>query len=236
MKLQPRLIDVHVPKQPDGVVLVLHGGASRRRMMVSPAQLSVLRMVPLARRIAGAASDRLATFRLLNSRRGWDAEHTPVRDANWALDEIRERLGAGPACCLVGHSLGGRAAILAAPRPEVVSVVALAPWVYPTDVPRTLDGERVLIVHGSRDRIASPRRSAALASRLGRRARAGYVLVHGATHAMLRRHEVFSGLAAGFALQTLLEPDLNAQGGFGPSAAVQRTLERIGRGCSYVEV
>ena len=40
--------------------------------------------------------------------------------------------------------------------PPCRSVVALAPWVYPTDVPVGLSGQRVLIVHGSRDRIASP--------------------------------------------------------------------------------
>ncbi len=36
MRLQPRLIDVAVPARPEGVVLALHGGASRREnMMVS---------------------------------------------------------------------------------------------------------------------------------------------------------------------------------------------------------
>ena len=52
---QPRLVDSHVPDRPQGVVLVLHGGAARReRMPVSAAQLSVLRMVPVAARIARA--------------------------------------------------------------------------------------------------------------------------------------------------------------------------------------
>src|SRR4051812_42709123 len=102
--------------------------------MVSPTQLSVLRMIPIARRIARAGRGRLAVFRLLNSHRGWDATHTPVHDARWALDRVAEELGAHLPTCLVGHSLGGRAALLAAARPDVRSVVALAPWVYPTDV------------------------------------------------------------------------------------------------------
>ncbi len=38
--------------------------------------------------------ERLAVFRLLNSRRGWDTRHTPVHDARWALDQVAERLGA----------------------------------------------------------------------------------------------------------------------------------------------
>ena len=59
------------PAGPAGVVLMLHGGASRRaNVMVSPAQLSVLLMIPIARRIARIAPQRLAVFRVLNPRRG----------------------------------------------------------------------------------------------------------------------------------------------------------------------
>ena len=199
---EPKLIEVSVPARPEGAVLVLHGGASRgERMMVSPTQLSVLRMVPIARRIARAGGDRLAVYRLLNSRRGWDAHHTPVRDAQWALDRIADRLGALPVC-LVGHSLGGRAALLAAARAR--GVVALAPWVYPTDVAPDLNGQRILFVHGADDRIASPGRSATLARALGERVQTAYVRVAGGKHGMLRRHALFDGLAADFALATLL--------------------------------
>ena len=53
---------------------MLHGGGSRRgNMMVSPTQLSVLRMIPIATRIVHAGHGRLAVFRLLNSVRGWDS-------------------------------------------------------------------------------------------------------------------------------------------------------------------
>ena len=202
MELRPRLIVVSEPDRPAGAVLVLHGGASRRRnMMVSPAQLSVLRMIPIAKRIARY---ELAIFRVLNSRRGWDAHHTPVDDTTWALDQVAERLGRQVPVCLVGHSLGGRAAILTADRPPVQSVVALAPWVYPSDAPASLSAEDILFVHGSSDRIASPERSAALAQRLSGRAHVGYVTVEGGKHAMLKRHAVFDGLAADFAASTLL--------------------------------
>ncbi len=206
MELAPRLIDVAVPDRPAGAVLVLHGGASRRgNMMVSPTQLSVLRMVPIARRAARAGRGRLAVFRLLNSVRGWDTRHTPVRDAAWALEQIADRYGKRLPTCLVGHSLGGRAALLTAGRPEVRSAVALAPWVQPTDLPGGLTGRRILIVHGTRDRIASPERSAALARALARaRADVAYVSVEGGKHAMLARHALFDGLAADFAAATLL--------------------------------
>src|SRR6059058_2130049 len=110
MELRPRLIDVAVPSDPAGVVLVLHGGASRgSRMMVSPAQLSVLRMIPVARRLARTGRGRLAVYRLLNTYRGWDTEHTPVQDVRWALEQLGELHPELPVC-LVGHSLGGRAA------------------------------------------------------------------------------------------------------------------------------
>jgi predicted esterase len=200
-----QLVDVLVPQEPEGVVLVLHGGGSRQgKPTVSPTQLSVLRMVPIARRIARSAHRRLAVFRVLNSHRGWDTAHTPVGDAQWALDEAARRIGGPLPSCLVGHSLGGRAAILAAAWPGVRGAVALAPWVYPTDVPSPLGGRRLLIVHGSHDRVASPKRSAALARNLARGAEVGYVTVVGGEHAMLRRHRVFGDLAAKFVAMTLL--------------------------------
>lgn len=210
VQLQPRLIETRVPEDPEGVVLVLHGGGARRAATaVSPTQLSVLRMIPIARRIARRGRGRLAVYRLLNAQRGWDTEHTPVHDARWALQEIASRLGGLPPSCLVGHSLGGRAALLAAGDPAVRSVVALAPWVYPDDAPPGLADRRILVVHGDQDRIAAPQRSSTVARDLARRNEVGYVSVAGGKHAMLRHREHFDGLAAEFAATTLLgdEPD-----------------------------
>ncbi len=204
---QARLIDVHVPAQPVGQVVVMHGGASRGDgVPVSPTQLSVLRMVPVARRVARAARGRLVVARLLNSVRGWDTAHTPVDDARWALDRLAERFGTVLPTCLVGHSLGGRAALLTAGgRPEVRSVAALAPWVYPDDGRTDLTGRRVLVVHGTEDRIASPDRAARVARDLARTAEVGFVSVAGGTHSMLRHHGQFDAYAADFARATLLE-------------------------------
>jgi pimeloyl-ACP methyl ester carboxylesterase len=202
-----RLIDVHVPAQPVGQVVVMHGGANRGDAVpVSPTQLSVLRMVPVARRVALAGRGRLAVVRLLNSVRGWDTTHTPVDDASWALDLLAERFGTALPTCLVGHSLGGRAALLtAAGRPEVRSVAALAPWVYPDDGRADLSGRRVLVVHGTEDRIASFDHAARVARDLARTAEVGFVSVAGGRHAMLRHHGQFDRYAAEFARATLLE-------------------------------
>ena len=198
-----RLVPVRTPRDPEGVVVVLHGGASRgERTMVSPTQLSVLRMVPVAWRIARAGRSRLAVHRLLNSHRGWDSQTTPVMDLAWALDRVAEQHGDVPVA-LVGHSLGGRAALLGGDAPQVRSVVALNPWVLPSDRV-DLAGRQVLVVHGTDDRIALPSRSAELARRLGRDASVGYVSVPGARHAMLRHGRTFETYAADFATATLL--------------------------------
>jgi dienelactone hydrolase len=160
-------------------------------------------MVPIAKRVARLAAGRLAIFRLINARRGWDAKGTPEYDVRWALEQIATRLDAPLPASLVGHSLGGRAALLCADREELRSVVALAPWVHADDLPSGDVHARVLIVHGSRDGVASPERSEALARALATRAAVSYVTVNGGTHGMLRRRELFDGLAAAFAVATL---------------------------------
>ncbi len=199
----PRLLSVRSPSDPEGVVLVLHGGAHRgEQAMVSPTQLSVLRMVPVAHRIARAGRSRLAVHRLLNSHRGWDTRTTPVMDVAWALDQVADQHGDVPVA-LVGHSLGGRAALLGGAAAQVRSVVALNPWVLPDDR-ADLAGRRVLVVHGSEDRIALPSRSAEMARRLARTTSVGYVTVPGARHAMLRHGRTFETYAADFVTATLL--------------------------------
>jgi len=203
MDLAARLITIRAPKDPEGLVLVLHGGVSRRdQPVVSPTQLSVLRMVPIARRIARAGRGRLAVVRLLNSVRGWDVNHTPVDDVRWALEQLRAEHDGLP-ICLVGHSLGGRAALLSGDQPGVRSVAALNPWVHRTDH-ADLAGCSVLVVHGTDDRIADPQRSAAMAKSLARTTDVGYLRVTDGRHAMLRHRSAFENAASDFARATLL--------------------------------
>ena len=82
-------------------------------------------------------------------------------------------------------------------------MVALNPWVLPSDR-ADLGGRRVLVVHGTEDRIALPTRSAAMARRLAASASVGYVSVPGARHAMLRHGRTFETYAADFVTATLL--------------------------------
>lgn len=209
METRAQLVEVSNPDDAVGVVLVLHGGAGRGGRRVSPTQLSVLRMVPIAKRIAEAGKGEVAVYRLLNSARGWnpadDADYTPLKDADWALDEIARRRGETLPTSLIGHSLGGRAALYAAARPEVVSAVALAPWVMPADHPRGLGGRKLLFLHGDRDRVASLERSATLARRLRMDTDVTFVEVPGGKHAMLAKSDDFIGPAAEFALTTIRE-------------------------------
>lgn len=192
-----RLIDTHVPRDPDGIVLVLHGGGSRGApVAVSPTQLSVLRMIPIAAEVVRRTHRRAAVLRLLNSRRGWDSTRTPVADVDWALAEVADRFGADCPVILIGHSLGGRAALLSAGRRQVRGVVALAPWVYPDDGARDVEDTPVVIIHGDADRVAAPARSQLVARTLGRETAVSYVTVTGGTHAMLSRRSSFDGLAA----------------------------------------
>ncbi len=184
--------------------MVLHGGGSRGgSAAVSPTQLSVLRMVPVGRRIA--RDPGLAVYRLLNSRRGWDASSTPVRDAHWAIERVRNELGPDVPLVLVGHSLGARAALLAGDHESVVGVVALAAYVLPGDGDIDLTGRGILFVHGDADRIASLPRARTESDRIARRTRVEFRVVPGGTHAMLGQRRQFDGAAADF-VSALVRP------------------------------
>jgi dienelactone hydrolase len=163
---------------------------------VSPTQPSVLRMIPVARRIARAGHGQLAVLRLLNSSRGWTTGQTPLQDVEGALKQLASRFGPATPVCVVGHSLGGRAALLSAGGPQVHGVVALAPWVYPDDVATGVAGTPIVIIHGDQDQVAPPERSRRLAQALRRQTQVAYVTVTGGKHAMLSRFAQFDGLAA----------------------------------------
>jgi alpha-beta hydrolase superfamily lysophospholipase len=143
-------------------------------------------------------------LRLLNASRGWDTEHTPVQDVEWALGEIARRFGGALPVCLIGHSLGGRAALLAAGRPSVHGVVALAPYLYGTDGAVDARDTPIVIIHGDADRIASPERSRQVARALSTRTKVSYVSVKRGTHSMLGRLNTFDELAARCAVWMLL--------------------------------
>lgn len=147
---------------PRAVALVLHGGRDASRESSERRGLAYLRMLPVARMLARGG---VAVYLLRYRYRGWNAPTKDAElDARWALGDIARRWPGVPVV-LVGHSMGGRAALGAAGADNVVAVCALAPWVEWSDPVAQLAGRTVLIVHGDRDRWTDPGSSFAYALR-----------------------------------------------------------------------
>ncbi|AVV48031.1 alpha/beta hydrolase [Streptomyces sp. P3] len=169
-------------------VLVLHGGREHSRRTSKAWHLAALRMRPVLR-AAVASTDRrdVLVGEVRYRYQGWNATADPVDDTARALDELR-RLASEVPVTLVGHSMGGRAALRAAADPAVRGVLALAPWCPPGEPVDHLAGTRIVVLHGDRDRVTDPGASEEYVRRArSAGARAGLVLVRGGDHAMLRR-------------------------------------------------
>jgi predicted esterase len=184
------------------VVLVLPGGQANSVRPASPRQLAALRMRPFAAGIHRAGRDAgLAVWQVRYRYQGWNGQQaSPLADVGWALDTARRRHGDVPVV-LLGHSMGGRAALRMGGDRSVTAVLAFSPWLPDGEPAGQLRDRRVLIAHGSLDRVTSPR-----ASRLfGQDASAAgadvtWVEVHGDTHAMLLRYRTWQHLAVKFTL------------------------------------
>jgi pimeloyl-ACP methyl ester carboxylesterase len=141
----------------EAVVLVLHGGRATSTQPTRPSQLAYRRMVPIARSLRQRLhTERTAVWLLRNRLRGWnEPTQDPVLDAEWALAEIELRHPDVPVV-LIGHSMGGRAALRVAGHPRVIAVCALAPWLNPSEPVDQLTGRTVLIAHGDHDHWTDP--------------------------------------------------------------------------------
>ena len=187
------------------VVLVLPGGQESSRAPGSPRQMAALRMHPFAAGLHRAGRDLgLAAWLICYRYRGWNGEQaSPLPDIGWALGEVRRRHGDVPVA-LLGHSMGGRAALRMGGDRSVRAVAAFAPWLPAGEPAGQLAGRRVLIAHGSLDRVTSPgasRSYAQLARAAG--AEVSWHEVAWDTHAMLLRYRTWQRLAIRFTLGAL---------------------------------
>lgn len=192
-----------VGAQPRAVVLVLHGGEEdgvRPPGRWTPARLRMLPFVSaLARATRGQA---VAVGEVVYRCSGWNGGRADAAvDAVAAVEEVAAAWGPVPVV-LVGHSMGGRAALRAAGGPAVAGVVALAPWWPPDEPYQQSAGRRLVVVHGAADKVTDP-----VASReIARAARAAgaetcVFTLPGGRHGMLERaadwHAVTTRLATG---------------------------------------
>ncbi|MFH8529524.1 alpha/beta hydrolase [Streptomyces tendae] len=196
------------PPRTRAAVLVLHGGRSESRGAARPWQLAALRMHPFLRALEAATGrDDVLLGQVRYRHRGWNgAAEDPLRDARRALAELRGLVGDVPVV-LLGHSMGGRAALRAADADPVRGVVALAPWCPPGEPVAQLRDRDLLVLHGSRDRVTDPGESAAYVTRArAAGARAGMLLLENGDHAMLRHHARWHRTATA-AVAHLLAPE-----------------------------
>jgi dienelactone hydrolase len=177
---------------------VLPGGKAESRAAVEPHQLTVRRMEPFARHLA-ALGDDLAVAQLRYRVRGWNDDGVDVlADVASALATIDVRYGGVPVV-LVGHSMGGRAALRAAGHDTVGGVVALAPWLPDGEPLEQLAGRDLVVLHGTRDLTTSPRASARFVARAATHARrATCLLVPWSGHGMVARASTWHRLTAAF--------------------------------------
>ncbi|WP_327071102.1 alpha/beta hydrolase [Kitasatospora sp. NBC_01302] len=197
-----------VPERPAAAVLLLHGGRADSLQPVPRFSLARLRMRPFASEIGRRPWGRQVLITSVRYRyRGWNGNHAhPAHDALQALEELSARAPGIPVV-LIGHSMGGRAALNAAEHDTVRGVIALAPWCPPTERVAHLHGKAAVFLHDEADRVTSAAQTWDFARRA---ATAGAdvqcVPMPGGGHAMLRGARHWQALAADHAAVVLAWP------------------------------
>jgi pimeloyl-ACP methyl ester carboxylesterase len=207
---RPRLDLVAGPRDARDLVVVAHGGQEHSLEEPHDWRHALLRMWPLAQ-AAHRAAPRAQVALMRYRYRGWNGDEAhAAADVRRVLDAVPERV---ERVVLVGHSMGGRAAVsvLAGDDcPRAVGVLGLAPWL-PVDEPHPRPRTDTLLVlaHGDLDHTVDPRLTGAFA----RRARAAGVPLAlfkagGEAHALLNRHGDWNQLVGRFVRTGLgISPD-----------------------------
>ncbi len=201
----------NIAPSPAVVVLVLHGGGADSTARTGWRNPAVLRLWPVARSIARTLPDS-AVYLLRFSVRGWNGDgNDAIRDARWALAELRRAHPAVP-IVVVGHSMGGRAAAQIGGDDGIAGLVLLAPWTPSGDPAAQLAGVPVTVIQGGRDRVipeSTTRPWMSRAELAGARLRR--TLLPWAGHTMLRRFWVWHRLAADGVRSVLADSTVVAQ-------------------------
>ncbi|MFY1677099.1 MULTISPECIES: alpha/beta hydrolase [unclassified Streptomyces] len=193
-----------------GVVLLLPAGDEHSHRRPSPL-LATAGMFRMGRRLVRAGREEGLAAHVVHYRcRGWNGPATQqARDAAQAADQAIRRYGDVPVC-LLGHDMGGRAALRAAGHEAVGSVVAIAPWLPEDDGAgspepvKQLGGRSVLIVHGTDDERVDPELSFRLAARAKKANREVCRFeAHSDGHALHHYRGEVAALAVDFVLGTL---------------------------------
>jgi predicted esterase len=186
---QPPTLETHpAPGDLRAIALFCHGGTATSEQPPRDYALSLVRMRAIEQFIRGTTADRgVATFLLRYRVAGWNGSAADAyADVRWALEQLRAEYGPDVPVVLVGHSMGGRAALRAGGEESVAGVCALAPWTPGGEPVEHLRDRTVTILHGLGDRWVP----AALSERFALRARAAGVRVARFTvpggHSMLR--------------------------------------------------
>ncbi|MGW6012910.1 alpha/beta hydrolase [Streptomyces sp. NPDC055210] len=204
----------HRPERIQAALLTLHDGSAVGHHPVRPWQMGALRMRPVMRVAASAVPLQNTLLGQVRYRQqGWNDGAAEV-DALRALSELNRLTGDVPVM-LLGHAMGGRAALRAAAHPQVVGVAALAPWLPKGEPVPQLTGRSILIMHGDSAPTTDtdPMDYVEQARTAG--ARAAVLVVRNGGRRMLRRAGVWQDMAA-LAVGHVLRP------GHGESSPVSR--------------
>jgi dienelactone hydrolase len=192
-----------------GIALFCHGGTVASIEPPRERALSLIRMRAFESFVHASAADRGIATALLRYRvAGWNGGAADAfQDVRWAIAQLRAEHGTDVPIVVVGHSMGGRAALRAGGEPSVTAVCALAPWTPPGEPVMHLRDQTVAILHGRSDRWVPTKLSADFAVRARRAgARVARFTIAGG-HSMVRRSHRWHTFARDVVLAgTGLEP------------------------------
>ena len=157
------ILEFHAADGPlRGIAVFCHGGTATSVEPPREFALSLVRMRAVEQHVRRAAGRRGIATALVRYRvAGWNgAAADAFADVRWTVEHLRAEHGADVPIVLVGHSMGGRAALRAGGDPQVVAVCALAPWTPPGEPVAHLRERTVTILHGRNDRWVPAKLSA----------------------------------------------------------------------------